>query len=409
MAVKRIGLLLGDETDWPVALETLLSRFQPQIPYGGDIWRVELERVRIRPFALDHLVPYDVVLDRLSHWHFQPRQWLKKAVLVDNTYLLNNPFTFQCFDKHAAYAAMHRLGLPIPQTWLLPVAESVNTYKYRMTTSRYQDPFDLGEIGARTGYPLYLKPYDGAGGRGVSRVEGENALAQTYAESGQALLLAQAGVGSGVMLRTLGIGPQAMTVRYDIRQPMHARYRMDRPDEAEAREAGRTIKVINAFFLWDFNTCETIRQDGRGWLIDFANACPDMALTSLHYFFPGALRSLLAWLIYCAVTERPMRLMPDASPYFAVADSARTPEEKLDAYEQLADAHFTTEAFQDFCATRLQGLDECVWDFVQSAEFDAMLAQKICSTFPHHEQEGFLSHYRHLIQTWVEDEAEQRR
>ena len=413
MAVKKIGLLLGDETDWPAALEGLLSRFQPQISFGGATWRVEIERIRIRPFALGHTVPYDVVLDRLSHWHFQPRQWLKKAALVDDTYLLNNPFTFQCFDKHAAYAAMHRLGLPIPQTWLLPVAEGVNTYKYRVTTSRYQDPLDLGEIGARVGYPLYLKPYDGAGGRGVSRVDDEQVLAQAYAESGQALLLAQAGAGPGAgpggMLRTLGIGPQALTVRYDIGQPMHARYRLEKPDETEAREAGRIIKVINAFFLWDLNTCETIQEDGRGWLIDFANACPDMALTSLHCFFPGVLRSLLAWLLYCAVTDRPMRLMPDAAPYFAVADSARTSEEKMDAYERLADAHFTTKAFQDFCATRLQGLDECVREYARSAEFDAILVQKICSTFPHHEQEGFVSHYRHLIQTWAEDEAAQRR
>ncbi len=405
MPVKKIGLLLGDETDWPDALEAILRRLQPQISYGGETWRVAMERVRLRPFALDQPVPYDVVLDRLSHWHFQPRQWLKKAALVDDAYLLNNPFTFQCFDKHAAYAAMHRLGLPVPQTWLLPVAEGVNTYKYRVTTSRYQDPPDLAGIGARTGYPLYLKPYDGAGGRDVSRVDGEDALAQSYAESGQALLLAQAGVGPGGMLRTLGIGPQALTVRYDIGQPMHARYRLDRPDEAEAREAGRVIKVINAFFLWDLNTCETIWQGGRGWLIDFANACPDMALTSLHAFFPGVLKSLLSWLVYCAVTDRPMRLMPDAAPYFAVADSARTPEEKMDAYERLADAHFTTEAFQDFCATHLQGLDGCARNFARSAEFDAILVQKVCSTFPHHEQEGFISHYRHLIRTWVEDET----
>ena len=407
MAVKKIGLLLGDETDWPTALEALLNTLQPQISYGGDVWRVELERVRIRPFALDHPVPYNVVLDRLGHWHFQPREWLKKAALVDGAYLLNNPFTFQCFEKHAAYAAMQRLGLPIPTTWLLPVAEGVNTYKYRLTTSRYQDPFEVSEIGARIGYPLYLKPYDGAGGRAVKKVDDAPALTEAYAASGQSLLLAQANVEPhDAFLRTIGIGPQTLTVNYDMRQPMHARYRADsRPDANARREAGRIMKVVNAFFLWDFNTCEIIRQGGKDWLIDFTNACPDMALTSLHYFFPDVLKSLLAWLIYCAVTDRPMRVMPDPAGYFAIADSTRSYEEKLDAYERLADAHFTTRTFEEFRATHLRGLDECVHLWVQSEEFDAILLQKVRATFPPQEHEQFLSYYRRLLQTWVEDEA----
>ena len=410
MAVKTIGLLLGDETDWPTALEALLRRFQAQVPSDSDIGRVALERVRLGPFALHHPVPYDVVVDRLSHWHFQPREWLKKAALVDGAYLLNNPFTFQCFEKHAAYAAMHRLGLPVPQTWLLPVAEGVNTYKYRLTTSRYQDAFDVGGIGAQIGYPLYLKPYDGAGGRAVNRVNDAQGLSQAYATSGQTLMLAQAGIEPhDRFTRTLGIGPHALTIRYDMQQPMHARYRADRkPGVGEAREAGRIMKVINAFFLWDFNTCEIMGQGGKGWLIDFANACPDLALTSLHYFFPAVLKSLLAWLLYCAVTDRPMRVMPDPAPYFAIADSNLAYEAKLDAYERLADTHFTTQAYEDFCATHLQGLNACTRAFALSEEFDAILMQKVRSTFPPHEHEEYLFYYRCLLQAWGEDEAAQR-
>ena len=369
------------------------------------VWQIEIERVRIRPFALDHSVPYDVILDRLGHWHFHPREWLKKAALTGGTYLLNNPFTFQCFEKHAACAAMQRLGLPVPQTWLLPVAAEAATYRHRLTTARYQDYFDAAEIGNEIGYPLYLKPYDGASGRDVTRVENAQAMTQAYAASGETLLLAQAGIEPhSEFLRTLGIGPQTLTVNYDMTQPMHARYTTESgPDSA--REAGRLMKIINAFFLWDFNTCEIIRQDGKDWLIDFTNACPDLALTSLHLFFPGVLKSLLSWLIYCAVTERPMQILPDPAPYFAVADSPRTYEEKLQAYEELADAHFATHQFEDFCAAHLQGLEECGREFTQSSEFDAILCKKVGAVFPAREHEEFIAYFRGLLRKRAAEET----
>ena len=39
---------------------------------------------------------------------------------MDDVYLLNSPFTFQAMEKHAAYCAMIRLGLKVPETVLVP-------------------------------------------------------------------------------------------------------------------------------------------------------------------------------------------------------------------------------------------------------------------------------------------------
>ena len=39
---------------------------------------------------------------------------------MDDVYLLNSPFTFQSMEKHAAYCAMMRLGLHVPDTVLVP-------------------------------------------------------------------------------------------------------------------------------------------------------------------------------------------------------------------------------------------------------------------------------------------------
>ena len=62
--------------------------------------------------------------------------------------------------------------------------------------------------------------------------------------------------------------------------------------------------VINAFFGWDFNSCEALRSDGTWCPIDFANACPDSQVTSLHYHFPWLVRSKLKWSLFVAATGR---------------------------------------------------------------------------------------------------------
>ncbi|MEU8248639.1 hypothetical protein [Nonomuraea sp. NPDC048916] len=52
--------------------------------------------------------------------------------------------------------------------------------------------------------------------------------------------------------------------------------------------------------------------------IDYANACPDVALTSLHYYFPWAIKALVRWSVFCLGTGRRPRLDLDTREYFAV-------------------------------------------------------------------------------------------
>ncbi|MFT5195184.1 MAG: hypothetical protein ACI85U_002203, partial [Candidatus Promineifilaceae bacterium] len=98
MINKKIGLLLGDENDWPSAFEGLVRRFAPTIKYGGESYQFNVERVRIHPFRLGAPTNYDLIIDRLAYWHYQPREWLKKVAMLDKVYLLNNPFTFQSME-----------------------------------------------------------------------------------------------------------------------------------------------------------------------------------------------------------------------------------------------------------------------------------------------------------------------
>jgi len=407
MITKKIGLLLGDEEDWPTALELLTQHLNPQIFHNGNTYDIQVERIRIHPFPLTASTTYDLVIDRLAYWHYNPREWLKKAALLNGVYMLNNPFTFQSMEKHSAYCAMLRLGLNIPETWLIPSKSGPDTEKYRVTARKYHDMFDLTEIAQRIGYPLFMKPFDGGGWRDVSRINNEADLLRAYDQSGQTLMHLQRGIDNyQVFVRALAIGPQVCNFRYDPTRPMHERYVIDHGflDAAKGREAQIITKVINAFFRWDFNSCEAILKEGVLWPIDFANACPDIAITSLHYYFPWAIKSLLAWSIFCLVTERPMHITMNIEDYFAIADSNRSYAEKLDAYEQLADAHFDTARFNEFRATQLGHLDEVMWQLAQTPEFDNIIVQTVQTTFPSPEHDHFIAHFRGLLQHWIDAE-----
>ncbi len=406
---KKIGLLIGDEEDWPASFEALARRALKGFRYGRNRLDIQVERIRIHPFNLRADTSYNLVIDRLAYWHYQPREWLKKAALINHVYLLNNPFTFQSMEKHSAYCAMIRLGLHIPETWLIPPKAGPDTEKFRVTASRYHDFFDLPAIASQIGYPLYMKPFDGGGWRGVSSIRDESQLNAAYDSSGQMLMHLQSGIADfEVFTRSLAIGPQVITLNYDPDQPMHARYMIDHNflSPEKGREARSITKTINAFFRWDFNSCEAILKDDVLYPIDFANACPDIAVTSLHYYFPWALKALLAWSTFCVVTGRKMRINMNIDRYFDIADSERSYEEKLTAYEALADQYFERERFEDFKRKHLSHLDETMWELARTTEFDDILTGTVRSTFPSHEHDHFIAHYRGLLSHWVDSEAQ---
>jgi hypothetical protein len=408
---KTIGLLVGDEVDWPETLEALAKRLGREIKWQGKTYEVDVKRMRIDPFSLRDPSKHDVIIDRLAYWHYAPREWLKKVALIDDVYLLNNPFTFQSMEKHSAYCAMIRLGLNIPETWLIPQKQGPAAYKekYRRTAEKYHDLFDLPEIADKIGYPLFMKPFDGGGWREVTRIKDRDGLLKAYDASGQTLMHLQQGLADyDVFCRSLAIGPQVINLRFVPDKPHHARYQIDHGflSEKDGREVRVITKLINAFFRWDFNSCETIHKDGKVWPIDFANACPDIAVYSLHYYYPWAIKALLAWSLFCAVTERPMHIELNTKPYFEVADSDRSYDEKLDAYEKLADGHFQKAEFEAFCAEALPHLGDAVFDLVRSVEFDEILDRTVQEIFPPREHRAFLEHFRGLLGHWVQSQPQ---
>jgi hypothetical protein len=402
-----VGLLLGTEEDWPQAFEHLLGRVGP-IEYGGETHELTCERIFNEPFDLRYRPRYSLVIDRLGWWYTVPREWLKKISLMDDVYLLNNPFTFQAMEKHAAYCAMIRLGLKVPETWLIPHKQPPANPRFQPTAERYNRPFDLDEIATRVGYPLYMKPFDGGQWVGVTRIRDAEELHAVYDRSGERLMHVQAAVEDfDVFARSLSIGAETMVMHFEPDRPLHDRYQVDHDFlSAETGDEVVTIsRLVNAFFRWEFNSCETIVKDGVAYPIDYANASPDVALTSLHYYFPWAIRALVRWTAFCSATRRPMRINQSTRDYFELGDrDDLSYQQKLAAYRALADDYFQVTEYDEFCATRLAHLDELLLDWVEGSDFDSLLVDTVRATFPPHEHDQFVAHYRGLLAAWARDE-----
>ena len=400
---RRIGLSLGADICWPICYETLLQDLDLTVKDGNDTLRFVSDRVSIEPFNLTQPVRYDVVIDRLTHWYHTSREWIKKAIVHDDLYVFNNPFSLTSMEKHTSYAAMMRLGFPVPETWMVPPKSYPPTNDLEPTLKRYARLFDLGDLGDRIGYPLFMKPYDGGAWVGVTAIKDREGLMKAYDESGIRVMHLQKGViPNDCFVRCLGLGPQTRHVNYDPDAPLHDRYRMeiDFIDEADKQRLTDMTLVINAFFGWDFNSCEALRSDGIWHPIDFANACPDSQVTSLHYHFPWLIKANLRWSIFCAATQRRMKTDFGWHEYFDIAAENATFDEKLAAYVAIAKRRFDVDEFESFCATHLADLDERANVFFGSETMRDAIREKVTVLFPEHEIEEFTELFWTRIQTW---------
>ena len=87
---KRVGLFVGREWSWPPAFIEEVNRRKQG---------VVAEIAKVGGEFFDAPVPYDVLIDRISHEVPMYRSYLKKAVLEGKT-VDNNPFMWTADDKY---------------------------------------------------------------------------------------------------------------------------------------------------------------------------------------------------------------------------------------------------------------------------------------------------------------------
>jgi hypothetical protein len=191
-------------------------------------------------------------------------------------------------------------------------------------------------------------------------------------------------------------------MRYDPSQPLHGRYQEDdefltQEDQAVVRD---TTLTINAFFGWDFNSCEMLGRGGTWYPIDYANPCPDSQVTSLHCHWPWLVIAKVRWAVFCAVTKRRFKPNQDWQPYFDVADQDLPPREKLRRYAKLAAVHFDSARFEDFCGQHLSHLAEFAHAYFGSERCHEAVRQKVAALYPQIEVESFTERFWQGVQLW---------
>lgn len=405
---RRIGLSLGADICWPICYEALIKELDIVVPQGKDRLTFDVERVHIEPFDLQQSCQYDVVVDRLTHWYHTSREWIKKSIVMDDLYVFNNPWTLQSMEKHTTYAAMMRLGFPVPRTWMIPPKEYAESADLESTLKQYAKLFDLGAIGDSVGYPQFMKPYDGGAWVGVTAIKDRAALQEAYNQSGTRVMHLQQGVPNyDAFVRCIGLGPQWLCVNYNPDAPLHDRYQMDvdfLSTQDENLLANMTM-VINAFFGWDFNSCESLRSNGVWHPIDFANACPDSQVTSLHFHFPWLIKANLRWSLFCAATKRKLNTDLNWQAYYKIADQDISFDEKLAGYVAIAQNRFNADEFYEFCDKHLAHLDEVALDFFGTETVRDAIRKKVSALYPEHEVDEFTELFWNRIQTWRQGEG----
>jgi len=272
----RIGILRGVETTFPDALVPHLNE-----TYGSEGVRAEF--IELDAVRLDVKPPWDVILDRISHDVPFYRSFLKYAALR-GTYVVNNPFWWSADDKYIDNLIAERAGVAVPKSAILPHFERPDrTSDESFRNLKY--PLDWDGLFEYIGFPAFLKPIDGGGWRGVTRVEDPDSLFMAYHKSGQDCMMLQEGIEYTHYFRCYGIGRSSVHIMpYNPAAEPDQRY-FDVPDDPAPDALLDTVHegvlAICKALGYDFNTVEFDVRDGIPYAIDFMNPAPDADLKSV--------------------------------------------------------------------------------------------------------------------------------
>lgn len=433
MVTKKIGLLPSFEVGMPRTLKSFFEFLNLSIKHKGETFRFEVDRVKVEPVNIRHDIKkdWDLFIDRTTHWHKFMRAYVQHA-LYDGVYVLNHPSTFAAINKHASFVFLERLGSKVPETIMIPQHTYIEDEEYvanqlrispRMTQKKFDEQmkswrhyrdkslpemfanhnvyFDFEEIPEKLGgFPIYLKPgQDGGGGSGVSRIENMEQFHEKYADSEDRIMHAQKAIDFDEFVRCMGIGPQVWPMRFLPEEPIHRHYSEEpvKLSNSERRRVIGEVKIINAVFRWEYNSYEALVKDGVVHPIDYANACPDSAISSLHVHFPWVIKALVKWTVYCLVTNRRMRFDLNQAEFLRMELSEK-PDEAFERALKLAREYFEEDRFEEFVAKHLSHLDDAFAEFHAKGLLDPIIEREFQnSRFPDWEQEKLISEYKEKL------------
>lgn len=272
--MKKIGILFGMEDTFPQAFIDRVN--------SKNIKGIVAEAVTIDKVVQNKPTEYAVIIDRISQDVPFYRAYLKNAALT-GTHIINNPFWWSADDKFFNNCLADVLGVPLPNTVILPSAE----HPTDTTSKSFRNlafPLDWDGIFDYIGFPAYMKPYAGGGWKNVYRLENKEEFWEKHRETGQLVMLLQEEIVFQDYYRVYCLGGKVVRIMpYEPRNPHHLRYVVENPNTDKKLMA--TIKDYTLRLCkglgYDFNTVEFAVRDGIPYAIDFGNPAPDAELTSV--------------------------------------------------------------------------------------------------------------------------------
>lgn len=272
--MKKIGILFGQERSFPQAF---VDRVNQKAVDG-----ITAEFVKIDKVFQAEKPDYAVIIDRISQDVPFYRAYLKNAAM-GGTAVINNPFWWSADEKFFNNALAENIGVPVPKTALIPSREhpdDTNEHSF----SNLVMPFDWDAIFEYTGFPAYMKPFDGGGWKEVYKLRSKEEFFEKHSETKQTVMMLQEEIIFEEYFRCYCIGGKHVRImQYEPRNPHHLRYVVDGPKPSE--KLLKTIEdytlKLNQYLGYDFNTVEFAVRDGVPIAIDFCNPAPDAALESV--------------------------------------------------------------------------------------------------------------------------------
>jgi hypothetical protein len=218
--------------------------------------------------------PFRVVVDRVSFCDPFLRQLLRYWSL-GGTYVLNNPFFTQIFDKLSEQLVYDRLAIRHARTVLLPRVNRAED-----VTEIVSQP-DWRALEAQVGFPCILKPVDGYAWQDVFKVENAATLRSLYESlKDTRTLIVQELVKYDAYYRAFCVGTTDVYLVKWTPQPFDmGEYAEPGPEASEEMRAIITEKTaaLNVALGLDFNAVEwCMTADGTPVVIDSYNDVPDV-------------------------------------------------------------------------------------------------------------------------------------
>ena len=274
----KIGLLCGREYSFPPAFIERVNQLGR--PHG-----LTAEMVKFGGTKMDEPSEYRVIVDRISHEVEYYRGALKHAVL-HGAYVINNPFWWTADDKYFNYSVMHKLGLAIPRTVLLP--QKGYPADVDLTPESLRNlvfPIDWDGLLDYVGRPAILKPYSGGGWKHVYKVNNRDELLAAYEVTSPYPMTLQQFIDFDRYVRCFTFGKTDITpVAYD---PRERRYLVEHEylDAGLGARVVRDAQTINLALGYEMNTIEFAIQGDVPYAFDFLNPAPDFERERITDFY----------------------------------------------------------------------------------------------------------------------------